>query len=352
MRWTLVVVVLCACGDGRSSQPDAPVIDGPMADAPADAAIDGDPYNPATLMDTGLCVDPACTQIADGIQAYKPRWELWSDGATKRRWIYLPPGAQIDTTDMDYWKFPVGTKLWKEFTRDNIRVETRLIWRIADNGTNADWFFMPYVWNQAQDMAVAEEFGVPDANGTQHDVPSQYDCKQCHDNLEPTRVLGFGALQLDYDNPTAGELDLQALIDASVLTDPPTAPTTPGDPYFPLPPGGTGNENPALAYMHANCGHCHNPNSKQQTITPIELRLQVGKLGSLSQTPAYTTVVNMTGMTVDNLTTLVIPGDPDNSILFHRFTSTNTAVHMPKIGTEIIDPNGKTLLQTWIANIN
>jgi hypothetical protein len=330
------------------------MIDGAtIDDATADAPVDADPNMPATLMDTGLCVDAACTQIADGIVPYTPRWELWSDGATKKRWIYLPPGTKIDTTDMDYWEFPVGTKLWKEFTRDNIRVETRLVWRRSDTGTNADWFYMPYVWNQTQDMAVAEEFGVPDANGTEHDVPSQFDCKQCHDNLEPTRVLGFGALQLDYDNPTAGELDLQALIDGELLTNPPAAPTTPEDPYyFPLPLDSFGYALPALGYMHANCGHCHNPNSKQQTITPIELRLQVAKLGSLSQTPAYQTTISKTGMTIDDLTTLVIPGDPDNSILFHRFSSDNPAVHMPKIGTEIIDPTGKAILQSWIENLN
>ena len=44
------------------------------------------------------------------------------DRAAKRRWIQLPEGATIDTSDMDYWQFPVGTKLWKEFVRDGVRV--------------------------------------------------------------------------------------------------------------------------------------------------------------------------------------------------------------------------------------
>ena len=48
--------------------------------------------------------------------AYAPKFQLWSDSATKKRWIYLPPGSQIDTSDMDFWKFPVGTKVWKEFS--------------------------------------------------------------------------------------------------------------------------------------------------------------------------------------------------------------------------------------------
>src|SRR5262245_27296145 len=97
MRWMPLLVLLVACG-GPKAQSDAA-----MADAPSDA----DPKNPPTLMDTGLCVDAACTQIAAGIKTYKPRWELYSDGATKKRWIYLPPGTQIDTSDPDYWQFPV-----------------------------------------------------------------------------------------------------------------------------------------------------------------------------------------------------------------------------------------------------
>ena len=351
MRWMPVLAMLCACGDSNerpdaATSHDAPVLDA-QPDAPADAPVDADPNMPATLMDTGLCVDAACTEIAAGIVPYTPRWELWSDGATKRRWIYLPPGTQIDTSDMDYWQFPVGTKLWKEFTRDGVRVETRLVMRIGAGNTSADWFYMPYVWNQAQDQAVAEKFGVPDANGTEHDVPNQVQCKQCHDNLEPARVLGFGALELDYDNADDAQLDLSALVAGGLLTDPPTLAAAS---YFPLP--GTPADQAALGYLHTNCGHCHNPNSKVTIdITPIKLRLAVGSLGTVQATPAYTTTVNVTGMTVDTLTTLVIPGDPDQSILTHRFESTNTSVRMPLLGTEIIDPTGTTILRDWVTNL-
>src|SRR4051812_30454775 len=132
MRWSLALgalCVVCACGDdGNNARLDAAVdsigSDELLIDAP-------DPNMPATLAETGLCVDAGCTQIAAGILPYKPRFELWSDAATKRRWIYLPPGTTIDTTDMDHWVFPVGTKLWKEFTRDGIRVETRLVMRVG-----------------------------------------------------------------------------------------------------------------------------------------------------------------------------------------------------------------------------
>jgi len=352
MRWkpVLLAVALGACGDGHA-KPDAPVADTPMSDAAADAAIDANPNMPATLMDTGLCLDAACTQISPDVKAYTPRWQLYSDGATKKRWIYLPPGTQIDTSDMDYWQFPVGTKIWKEFTRDNIRVETRLIMRISAGTTVNDWFYVPYVWNATQDATTAEPFGVVDANGTQHDVPSRQQCKTCHENLTPTRILGFSALQLDYDNPDPYQLDLQALIDGGLLTTPPATTTSP---HYPL-PGNTTIEQPALGYLHANCGHCHNPTSKVYTDIGVnmQLRLRVTSLATLAGTTTYSTTVGIDGTTsgVGGVKKLVTAGDITQSQITLRFESTNAAERMPALGTEIMDPTGDTTLRDWITNI-
>src|SRR5438132_1116401 len=140
VRLATLALVAAACGDS-AKLPDAAVQD-VLA---SDAAPDADPNNPGTLFETGLCVDHACMQISPGVHAYSPRFALWADTASKRRWIYLPPGTQIDTTDMDHWLFPTGTKLWKEFTRDDangmpVRVETRLVWKQGPTNTIDDWF--------------------------------------------------------------------------------------------------------------------------------------------------------------------------------------------------------------------
>src|SRR6187401_1831200 len=87
---------------------------------------------PARLRLTGLYASQAGELIAPDVRSYRPRFELWSDGASKRRWLWLPPGAQIDASDMDAWQFPIGTKFWKEFARDEVRVETRLLQRQPD----------------------------------------------------------------------------------------------------------------------------------------------------------------------------------------------------------------------------
>jgi hypothetical protein len=345
MRWMPAVALLVGCGDDPKAQPDAAV----EIDAAVGVACDSvTPESAQTAFDTCLCTSATCTQIADGIRAYTPRWELYSDGATKRRWIYLQPGTQIDTTNADEWKFPVGTKLWKEFSRDGTRVETRLIMRIADADPQTDWFYGTYVWNAAQDASVLETFGVPDANGTPHDVPSRNDCKACHEGV-PQRVLGFGALQLDYDNPAAGEVDLVALgaADPSWLSQKPAGSV----PHYPL-PGNTTVEQPALGYMFANCAHCHNPASEVYADkTQVAMHLSTTALGSLAVLPAYTTTIGQAGSTVDGVSTIVVAGQPDGSTLIKRFETTNTAQRMPALGSEVMDESAATLLRAWITDL-
>src|ERR1043165_6412078 len=56
--------------------------------------------------------------------SFSPQYPLWSDGAHKRRWIYLPPGTAIDASRLDAWEFPIGTRLWKEFSLGG-PIETR-----------------------------------------------------------------------------------------------------------------------------------------------------------------------------------------------------------------------------------
>src|SRR3954463_10639429 len=61
---------------------------------------------PSRLSEAGLFAEVSTDTLASGVRAYRPAFELWSDGATKRRWIWLPTQARIDTNDMDNWSFP------------------------------------------------------------------------------------------------------------------------------------------------------------------------------------------------------------------------------------------------------
>src|SRR4249920_2001350 len=111
----------------------------------ADVARGRPPVAPGLLSETGLYLT-GTTDVDPRNRPYSPQYPLWTDGATKRRWIRLPEGAAIDARDDEHWAFPVGTKFWKQFAFSGRRVETRYIWK-----ARADiWIFASYVWNDQQ----------------------------------------------------------------------------------------------------------------------------------------------------------------------------------------------------------
>ena len=321
MRATAVLLLACGCTASE-----------PPHDTPRE-----------TLFDTGLCLDRACTQIASDAIEYQPRFELWANGATKRRWIQLPAGAKIDTSDMDHWVFPVGTKAWKEFTRDGVRVETRYIVKLVDNDNSTQsWSYAAYEWNAAQTEAVSVPDGSVDANGTQHDVPDNKECTDCHEQIRPSRLLGFEAIQLDHDVPAA---DLRDVIGMGWLSKPPTG----SSPFFPLP--GSATVHAAFGYLHANCSSCHSTSSYVRNDTPLDLRLLTTKLGSVEQTPTYLTTVNVPTLTDLAQGTIVRPRDPDNSVMIEVMNYSDRFFRMPPVATEIVDPQGQAVLRAWINSL-
>src|SRR6185503_1868432 len=148
-----------------------------MLDLVLSLALAIPPVAPGRLSETGYG-DPRNAPFA-------PQYPLWTDGAVKSRWILLPEGATIDTTDPDHWIFPVGTKLWKEFAFGGRKVETRFSWRASQT-----------------EAVFAPEAGVRNAveiaPGKRHSIPGSLDCRVCHES-GPDRVLGFNAIQLSDD---------------------------------------------------------------------------------------------------------------------------------------------------------
>ncbi len=336
------VVASCATHADPPCEQCAPIDESFEIEAKGAGDGDGAPLDepPTTLRATGLCVDDACTAIRPDVDEFAPRWPLWSDGATKRRWIYLPPGAQIDTTQPDYWRFPVGTKLWKEFTRDGVRVETRYM--VKHGPADGDWLFVPYAWSDDESTALPALEGVTNANGTAHDIPSQDTCLKCHQNVK-SRVLGFGALQLDYAAP-ANVVDLDDALAAGWLTTPCARPSSP---HYPLP--GNAAQQTVLGYFHANCGHCHN--SQSPLVNRPSFRPETDHLASLADARTYRPTVNVPGIAFGGATIIAKPGDPDHSIIITRMRSSDPKKKMPWLGAETLDPTGYAQIRAWIQSL-
>lgn len=299
---------------------------------------------PTLLSETGLYAADMTT-LAEGVLPFEPEYVLWSDTAAKQRWVKLPAGSQIDTSEMDYWVYPVGTKLFKEFVRDGVRVETRLLQKIDDG----EWFLRAFQWNEEQTDAEARPDGVFDASGTEHDIPSENQCINCHDKM-PDIALGFSAVQLSH----SGEgVTLQQLIDEDRLSDPPAGP-------FTIP--GTDTERAALGYLHANCGNCHQPRSFVANMVDMYLWLPTGDLADVTNTPTVLTTVDRdsaqpyfeTGNGAGGDTsfnTRIVAGDPESSIVYLRMVTRETGQAMPPVGSEIVDDDGASAVQQWIADM-
>lgn len=321
-----------------------------MAAAPQTATM----LPPQTLPETGLYSDFGTLQVNPQHLSFAPQYPLWSDGAIKRRWISLPPGTAIDASDADAWIFPVGTRLWKKFSFNGQKVETRYLERRADG----QWLYAAYAWSadgrEAQIVGPRGKRGAyPLAGGRSHTIPGVADCKACHQGGQ-SEVLGFSTLQLSPERdpgaphaelwPDPG-VDLRYLIDRGLLVGLPKR-------LLESPPqimAATPTERAALGYMHGNCGHCHNEQGSLQNVGLfLRHNVRTAEEPAIASTLGHPVKKPAPGQSPDALLR-VEPGHPDRSGLMQRVSSRYPALQMPPLGTELIDDEAVAVLHRWIA---
>ncbi len=292
---------------------------------------------PLHLSEVGLYSDTAAKILADGVEPFEPTYKLWSDGAEKHRWVRLPPCGLIDTADMDHWNLPVGFWAFKEFVVDQKRIETRVIHRFGEGPS--DFWFAPYAWNDDETEAEYAPLGKSNAKNTAHDIPTKGDCNACHGYL-PERLLGFSAIQLSHDGEGA---TFTSLVERQLLT------THPPKAGFSAP--GSGAEQSALGYLHANCGGCHNPVGVP-FLNPFVLRLSVND-ASVETTGAYTTALGIPveGFAKPGVQFRIEAGNPEGSCIYVRSGERGNVNQMPPLATEFVDEEGHALLEEWITNL-
>jgi hypothetical protein len=351
MRSLLAVAVMAMVVSGLAMQgchdpgggPDAGPDGGECLEPTGLEGWNGSP--PLMLSGTGLYQDIGTRTLADGVRTFAPSYELWSDGAQKTRWVKLPPCGAIDTSDMDHWVMPVGTRLWKEFAVGGQVVETRLIARTGTSGAGDGWLFAAYQWDAQGSASDAHlvSGGVPNANGTDHDIPSVSQCGLCHGTL-PEHVLGFSAIQLTHASAGNAEVTLESLAAGGKLS------AAPADGGYPVP--GDAVTARALGYLHANCGNCHHPAGIAFDTTPFSLRLEVGQR-TPQETSAYLTAV---GVPVEKyfrtgITDRIAPGNPDASCVSARISQRGPGEQMPPLATEYVDDAGVAAVNAWIRSL-
>jgi uncharacterized repeat protein (TIGR03806 family) len=230
-------------------------------------------------------------------------------------------------------------------------LETRLLVR-----TNTGWHGRPYIWNTTGTQAIYTPVGGPIAV-TQEDpahkvlniayrVPNQNQCKTCHLSGGQISPIGPKAANLNRDVDVAGAQinQLTYWSELGILSgapDPTTAPRNADFSNVALSP-----EARSRAWLDINCGHCHKAD------------------GSASNTGLYLTATTTdpaqlgigrrpvsAGKGSGELLFDVVPGHPEQSILYHRIGSTEPGVAMPELGRTLVHEEAVAVIGQWIAEM-
>ncbi|MGH7292742.1 MAG: hypothetical protein ACREJT_16095, partial [Myxococcota bacterium] len=160
--------------------------------------VNFDPTQPfcEVLSSYRFFADDGSAQIPnDGVLPFDLNTPLFSDYATKHRFVWMPAGVSAAYHGSESFTFPVGAVLIKTFAfpiderqpeLGERLIETRLLVRRA-----AGWEPMTYVWNDEQSEAKRRIIGkaVPvewiRADGStlalNYQVPNTNQCKECHE---------------------------------------------------------------------------------------------------------------------------------------------------------------------------
>ncbi|HRK63897.1 MAG TPA: SO2930 family diheme c-type cytochrome, partial [Terricaulis sp.] len=287
------------------------------------------------------------------VTPYELNTALYSDGALKFRYAYLPAGAQAQYDPEGVFEFPVGTVLVKTFAfaadmsapAENVRfLETRLLIR-----REAGWVALPYVWNEAQTEARLAVVGadVPvsftneegQAIALDWAVPNVNDCRGCHARNGQIVPIGPSARNLNRAAQLGGWQEA-GLLDALPASAAPRVPNA-------YDPASGSLEARARAYLDVNCAHCHNPAGPAHT-SGLDL--------SWSQDdPIHWGVLKRpvaAGRGSAGYDFSIEPGHPERSILLHRMESTDPGVMMPELGRQLRDERALALMREWIASMD
>jgi len=368
LAFVLAAAAVAACNGSSPAQSDGgidasiDVVATDAADETVDAAQDAQDAQDAAVpcgidqvWTTDVPDDLACTGLYSDFQnkvvdanalAYTPGLVLWSDGATKLRWIYMPPTTQIDDTNMDEWVFPIGTKIWKEFSIDGTRIETRMFTKSA-SGT---WMWTTYQWtSDGTTDAVRNDDGAQNVVGT-YEIPTHYDCEQCHAGRNEM-VMGFEAIALSLSAAQGTTLDW--LAQNGKLTAVPAHTTAT------LPEDATGKAATALGILHIDCGvSCHNENpSAHASSSGMWTRLPAADVlagtAVVTSLDTWTTTANVTPTAApysgyaSQGYKRILPGSSSMSLIV-TVANERGPDQMPPVGTHVVDTTSVAALEAWI----
>lgn len=303
--------------------------------------------------------NPSDLRPNQGVVPYDLNSTLFTDYATKRRFVWMPAGQSATYKADDAFDFPRGTILSKTFSypdaalggRERL-IETRLLVNAEDG-----WVALPYVWNKAQTEAVLDvnadpvEVNWEKPSGGKYDIryviPNSNQCKECHDQDKITGPIGPKARHLNRSlNYSDGQFNQLAYwTKVGYLKGAPDASHVTKQAVWDDPSSGT-LEARARAYLDINCAHCHSTKGAASNtgLYLSDLQTDPSRVG-ICKTPVAT------GKASSDMLFDVVPGHPDLSILAFRMQSSEPKIMMPEIGRTIVHQEGVALIREWLRSI-
>lgn len=316
---------------------------------------------PAKLSAYGLFTDASAKMPAPGVHLYDLNAALFSDYAEKRRYVYVPKGQVIKYNREGTFDFPVGSVLIKTFEYHAKRgdmstpvrtLETRLLVHTA-----AGWEGRPYIWNKDGTEAILTPVGGPipidvrDATdkliSISYRVPNQNQCKTCHLSGGALSPIGPKAANLNRDIEVGSEKmnQLAHWTQLGILT---------GAPHPSIAPRNADFSNISLSlearsrsWLDINCGHCHKPDGSASN-TGLYLTATTTDPSQLGIGRRPVSAGKGSGEDLFD----VVPGHPEQSILYHRIESTEPGVAMPELGRTLVHQEAVEVIRGWIAEMD
>lgn len=282
-------VFLAAC-DNDAVTPTPPDPGPTCATVAWDSLLTVDAANLSTYRLFTSPADPT-TGATDSGMPYELNTALFTDYASKYRFVFMPCDSAATYDAAEAFGFPVGTVITKTFAMPadtavrgaahETIIETRLLIRRPDG-----WVALPYVWLADGSDAVLDLDGASRAVSVIHKgttrnftyrVPSRAQCAACHTRAGHLSPIGPKSANLngdlDYGDGTRNQLAHWR--DTGRLAGLPAEPSSlDAMPVFSddtdlatlTEPGA--RERAAKAYLDVNCAHCHRPDGNWADRTP------------------------------------------------------------------------------------
>ena len=347
--------------------------------------------NCTNLSDYNLFVDntdPTTNPNSVGMP-YDLSTALFTDYATKYRFVFIPEGQKAIYNEHEVFEFPIGTVLVKTFAMPEITadrsgnellIETRLLIHREEG-----WVARPYYWESPAEATLAItgksiENMTTNHNGEDltftYNVPKASSCTSCHavvpllQGPDDTRKAIFKPTgpkarflnkDYDYSGLIMNQLSYWALQDKlegfpADLELVSQAPEFNDATDLSQLDGAELHDN-AKAYLDINCAHCH----RSELTLPEPL--YTGSAGGSGLQVEYNRVYE------DNpgkfgtckvpvagghsaYSADVVPQAPDDSYLLFRMSTNDERHRMPELGRSTVHAEGVALIRKWIEQLD